>query len=66
MKNDIDELEATLTNLIECVKNSGLKYGEVLSYIEGLEGIKTFFTWLIKNATCDDLNNVDNYFKIHP
>lgn len=63
--NDIDELEATLTNLIECVKNSGLKYGEVLSYIEGLEGIKTFFTWLIKNATCDDLNNVDNYFKMY-
>ena len=63
--NDIDELEDTLVTLIECTKNSRLKYGEVLSNIEGLDGIKVFFTWIIKNATCDDLSNVIDYFKMY-
>lgn len=61
--NDIEQLNNTLQELIECYRNSNHNYGILLNTYDEQYGISEFFKWIIKNATTQDLNDINKYFR---
>lgn len=60
---DIDSLEQILNNFLDTVLNSDTYFNSFFGGMERDEAISYLFEWVIRNATSQDLSELEKYFQ---